>query len=82
MDRRITQATVIKDRHMDFLYTLPAVQGAGIGLAKRNPRQPVIQVFVSRRLQQVERRKFPKVLEGVPVEILVTGAFHTAPAKK
>jgi len=76
MAEQTDQATVIKDRHMDFLYGLPAVQGAGVGVSKRNAKRVVIQVFVGRRLTRVERQKFPKSLESVPVELIETGEIH------
>ena len=82
MARQIDQATAVKDRHMDSLYALPAVQGAGVGVSKRDSKRVVIQVFVSRQITRTERRKFPKALEGVPVEILETGGIHTLPAAK
>lgn len=80
MARQIDKATGVKDRHMEFLYSLPAVQGAGVGVSKRRPMRVVIQVFVSRRLTRAERQKFPKVLEGVHLEIVVTGEIHTLPS--
>lgn len=82
MAQQIDQATAVKDRHMDFLYRLPGVQGAGIGVTKRDSKRAVIQVFVGRRLTKTERQKFPKTLEGVPVEILETGELHPMPAPK
>jgi hypothetical protein len=82
MAQQIDHATDIKDRHMDLLYGLPAVQGAGIGVSKRNTRRVVIQVFVNRRLTRAERQKFPKALEGVPVELVETGEIHTLPLRR
>ncbi len=81
MALQFRQATAIQDRHMDFLYSLPAVQGAGVGTSKRNTKRVVIQVFVSRPLTRAERQRFPKVLEGIPLEIVVTGEIHTLPAR-
>jgi hypothetical protein len=42
----------------------------------------VIQVFVSRRLTKTERQKFPKVLEGVHLEIVETGEIRTLPSRR
>jgi len=81
MARQMDKAAGVKDRHMEFLYSLPAVQGAGVGVSKRSPRRVVIQVFVSRSLTRVERQKFPTVLEGVPLEIVETGEIHTLPSR-
>jgi len=80
MTRQMDKAAGVKDRHMDFLYSLPAVQGAGVGVSKRRPRRVVIQVFVSRSLTKAERQKFPKVIEGVPLEIVETGEIRTLPS--
>ena len=76
------KAAGVKDRHMEFLYSLPAVQGAGVGVSRRSSRRVVIQVFVSRSLTRVERRRFPKVLESVPLEIVETGEIHTLPTRR
>lgn len=76
------QAIAVQERHMDFLYKLPAVVGAGVGVSRRDPKRVVIQVFTSRRLTRSERQKFPKTLEGIRLEIKVTGPVHTLPAQK
>lgn len=78
-DRLAQEAAAIKDRHIDSLFRLPKVVGAGVGASKQNPRQPVIQVFVERKLTDKEHRRFPKILENVPVVIVVTGPFRALP---
>jgi len=79
MNAAMERATLVKDRHIDFLLSLPAVQGAGISLAKGSSKRVVIQVFISRSLTSAEKRKFPKSLERIPVQTIVTGAIHTLP---
>mgnify|MGYP001566146731 CR=1 FL=1 len=76
MDRQVEKATEVKERHVSSLMALPAVVGAGVGVSKKDPGQAAIQVFVRRALTKKERRAFPKVLEGVPVEIVQSGEFR------
>jgi hypothetical protein len=82
MDRLVEEATAVKDRHIDFLLGLPGVVGAGIGASKKHPGKAVIQLYLSRKLTARERRVFPRQLEGVPVEIVKTGAFRAPPGVK
>lgn len=77
MDRLVAEATAAKDRHMDKLFKLPAVVGGGVGTSKKHPDKAVIQIFVSRRLKNRERKLFPARLEGIPVEIVITGTFRS-----
>lgn len=81
MDRLIRDATAIKDRHIDRLFALPGVVGAGVGTSKKHPGKAVIQIYVDRPLKAKERRSFPKALEGVPVEVQETGPIRTLPKK-
>jgi hypothetical protein len=78
LEQRVKEATAVKDRHLKELFRLPAVVGAGVGLSKED-RQPAIQVYVSRRLKPEESKKFPKALEGIPVEVEVTGDVRALP---
>jgi hypothetical protein len=81
-DRLIAQATTIKDRHLEELFALPGVVGAGVGTSPKHPGKAVIQVYVGRRLKAKERRLFPKVLEGVPVEVQITGPIRAFPERR
>ena len=76
MSRLVKEAAAVKTRHMDSLFRLPAVVGAGIGLSKDAPRKPVIEVYLSRALEDEQRRKFPKALDGVPVVLVETGPIR------
>jgi len=78
MQRSVEEAAAIRDRHISELLRLPAVTGAGVG----NRRGRVaIQIYVTRRLTPLERRVFPKRLEGVPVFIEATGPVRARPRK-
>ncbi len=81
MDRQIKEATLIKGRHMERLFALPGVVGAGVGTSKKHPGKAVIQVYVDRPLDAKERKLFPKTLEGVPVEVQETGPIRALPKK-
>jgi hypothetical protein len=74
-DRKVKRATEVKDRHIDAIMALPAVVGAGIGASTRQPDEVAILLYLSRALKPRERRRFPQVLEGIPVETVVTGPF-------
>ncbi len=75
----IRQATEVKDRNLEKLFKLPQVVGAGVGFSSKHPDQPVIQVYVSRQPSARQMRQFPKSLEGIPVEIVVTGPVKALP---
>ena len=79
MDRRVREATAVRDKHWRRLSKLPAVVGSGIGLSKKEPGKIAIQILVSRELTDKEKRKFPSSLEGVPVEVIVTGVIRALP---
>ena len=75
----VKDATAVKDRHIDRLSRLPAVVGVGVGASDQHPGKAVILIYVSRKLKEKERRAFPRQLEGVPVEIEVSGPFVALP---
>ena len=79
-DRLVKEASAVKDRHIDSLFKLPAVDGARVGVSKKHPGKAVIQIYITRALTRKERRSFPKVLEGIPVEIQKTGPIRALPA--
>ena len=82
MNRLTKQASAVKALHAEHLFRLPAVVGHGVGLSKEPPRKPIIEVYVSHRLTDSERDAFPKELDGVPVEIVVTGPIRTLPKQE
>jgi|GEM_PF-1560816 len=81
MESLIRQATEVKDRHLREIFKLPAVVGAGVGLSPNHPGKAVIQIFVSRKLGAKQLRQFPKALEGIPVEIQLSGPVKALPGK-
>lgn len=64
------KAMVIQDANDQFLTCLPAVVGDGVGGSET---APIITVFVSRPLTPHEAEEFPTTLDGIPVEVDVTG---------
>jgi hypothetical protein len=75
----VEKATKVKERHADSLMRLPIVVGVGVGASKRYPRRAAIHLFVRREPTAKERRRLPSELEGVPVELQVSGEFKTRP---
>lgn len=76
-ERSVEQATRVKDSHIESLMRLPAVVAVGVGAYSREPGRASIHVYVSRELKARERKKFPRQLEGVPVEVIVSGPIRT-----
>ncbi len=74
----------VRERHEDWLMRLPNVVGMVVGLSESGESagqcgRPVIKVFVSSLLASEEgqqEHKFPTELDGVPVEVEVTGEFR------
>jgi len=62
----------VQEEHTDEWMALPGVEGTAIGLYEG---KPCIKVFTSRKPQQL-RDKIPSTVEGYPVIIEETGAFH------
>ncbi len=78
MELRIKEATAVKERHNKFLFTLPQVVAVGVGLSQTH-KEVAILMYVKRALTKKERKAFPKTLEGVPVEVIVSGPFRALP---
>ncbi len=78
-DRLVKEATAVKERHEKELFRLPAVVGAGVSASTREPGKAAILLYVGRKLTKKERRTFPKELEGVPVEIYLSGPIQARP---
>lgn len=75
-DPRVRKAIAVQERNDRKLLKLPAAVGTGVGLSRSDPDTVVVQVFVSRPLKQRERRRYPTQVEGVPVDVIVTGEFR------
>jgi hypothetical protein len=69
----IRGASNAKARHGKKLLEIPGVVGHGIGLSRKG--RPVIQVYLEDDLPQA-RAQISAVLDGVPVQVLVTGPFE------
>ncbi len=65
---------VLKE-HTDALMAIPGVVGVGQGLCDG---KDCIKVFVIEMTPELEQ-KIPKVLDGYPVEVEVTGEFKALP---
>ena len=79
-ERRIRQVTAVKQRHEKLLLGLPQVVGVGVGSSQTQRDELAILVYVKRALKRNELKAFPKTLEGVPVEIIVSGPIHALPS--
>jgi len=61
----------VQERHEDRLMATPGVVGVGVG--ERHGR-PVLLVMVKERTPEVDR--LPQEIDGVPVEVEVTGEIE------
>ncbi|NIM93784.1 MAG: hypothetical protein GTO18_08755, partial [Anaerolineales bacterium] len=62
-------AVAIQNRHTEWLMSIPGVVGTGTGIGANG--QPVVRVFTTR----AGISGIPQKLEGIPVEMKVTGMF-------
>ena len=70
---KVEHATAVKDLLIRQLMALPAVVGAGIGASSAQAGEAAIVLYASRELTARERRTIPKELDGVRVEVVVSG---------
>jgi hypothetical protein len=69
----------VVSEHAERLMSLDeAITGVGAGISDRSD-EPVIKVYISEPNSDLVN-KLPKRLGNYPVEIEVTGEFHTLPA--
>lgn len=68
----LAQVRAIKARHSDQLFAIPGVRGHGIGISPSGATD--IQVYVEKD-NAATRSEIPHSIEGVPVQIVVTGAI-------
>lgn len=67
---------VIAERYREQILSLPEVVGISTGVQRKlGEAKPCIKVYLSKTVERgkLKDRKIPWELEGVPVEILVTG---------
>jgi|SRR5579863_4691709 len=75
-DPEVEAALQVKDKYDDYLLTLPEVVGHGVG--KDADGHAVITLFL-RQATDAARQAAPTALQGIPVQLLETGEFHTTP---
>jgi hypothetical protein len=66
------QVVAVQQRHTKALMRLPGVVGTAVGLNANG--RPVVKILAKEALTHV-----PKALDGVPVEVIVTGEFFALP---
>ena len=79
MNMRWDQATEVTERYGEQLLAVPGVVGVSTGVRTESGKtQPCIRVYLSIPLDRgtLEAGKIPWELEGVPVEIDVTGEIE------
>lgn len=74
-DPDMAAAIAVQERHTDALLLISGVVGTGIGRSEQTGRV-VIQVYLEQATPELERA-IPQELEGIPIEVVVTGAFET-----
>jgi hypothetical protein len=72
VDGGLAAVAGVKRRYGDFLFGLPEVVGHGVGYSRTELGQPVILLFV-KKATSIARQAAPKLVEGVPVELVETG---------
>lgn len=83
-DEATRRALRVQEKYSDRLMALPRVVGTAVGLRQRQGQytdQVVLVVMVERKLPLSEiapGEAVPTELEGVPVDVLETGRFHSA----
>lgn len=83
-DEATRKALRMQEKYGDRLMALPRVVGTAVGLRKRQGQytdQVALVVMVERKLPLSEiapGEAVPAELEGVPVDVLETGRFHSA----
>ncbi len=70
----LARAINAQEAHTDALLARPGVVGTAVGLSDRGV--PVVRIFVA----EAGLTGLPDVLDGVPVEVVVTGRFWALPA--
>ena len=76
LDAEIERVSQIKDRNDDYLMHLPGVMAHGVSLSQDGSGRVVIRLFLK---DASNAASLPAMVEGVPLETQVSGAFHTQP---
>jgi hypothetical protein len=69
----LDKAIAAKNKHENAVMAIDGVVGVGVGRLKEN--QPVVQVYLKSDSGQT-RKKIPKTVDDVPVQVVVTGEFE------
>lgn len=83
-DEATRRALQMQEKYSDRLMALPRVVGTAVGLRQRQGQytdEVALVVMVERKLPLSEialGEAVPAELEGVPVDVLETGRFHSA----
>jgi len=72
--RAVAKAIEVQERHNPDLLSIAGVIGTGVGFSQETG-QVVIEVYVEKQAPDLERL-LPRVLEGVPVKMVVTGKVY------
>ncbi|MCY4525776.1 MAG: hypothetical protein OXB89_04130 [Anaerolineaceae bacterium] len=82
-EQQTQRAIRMQEKYNEQLMALPNVVGTAVGLRKRQGQftdQVALVVMVARKLPRASlapAELVPRELEGVPVDVLETGAFHS-----
>lgn len=82
-DEMTRRAKRVQEKYNEQLMALPQVVGTAVGLKKRQGQytnQVAVVVMVERKLpstQLAPGEAAPRELEGVPVDVMETGRFHS-----
>ena len=82
-EQQTQRAIRMQEKYNEQLMALPNVVGTAVGLRKRQGQftdQVALVVMVARKLPPASlapAELVPRELEGVPVDVLETGAFHS-----
>ncbi len=82
-EQQTQRAIRMQEKYNEQLMALPNVVGTAVGLRKRQGQftdQVALVVMVARKLPHASlapAELVPRELEGVPVDVLETGAFHS-----
>ena len=72
--RAVAEAIGVQERHNPDLMGIAGVIGTGVGFS-RETGQVVVEVYVEKQTPDLEQL-LPRILEGVPVKMVVTGKVY------
>lgn len=72
--RDVDRAIIIQEKHDNLFFSFSEVQGTGVGYDHETGKV-VIDIFVEKQTDYI-KQFMPKVLENIPVKIIVTGKIY------